>query len=359
MKDLSSFLVVPTDNVRHAMECIDRNAKGIALVVDAERHLIGTVTDGDVRRAILAGVPHDAPVTRLLSAHRAPRHFVPLTAPAATPPPALLQLMNQHQVRHIPLVDAHHRVVDLALLGDLVKEYEPALKAVVMAGGEGRRLRPLTEHMPKPMLPLGNRPLLELIIDRLREAGIRRVNLTTHYRADVITNHFGDGHDFGVEIRYLQENEPLGTAGALSLVEASDEPLLVMNGDILTGVDFRAMLDFHREQDADMTVAVRLHEVKVAFGVVELDGCAIRRIVEKPTLRQFVNAGMYLLNPDILRYLPDGQRVDMPDLITLLLREGRRVAGFPIREYWLDIGQMKDYQQAVADVAIANGGSGA
>lgn len=351
MKDLSAILVGPSDSIRGAMECIDRNAKGIALMVDAEGRLMGTVTDGDIRRAILAGTPLDAPATSLL-AKRAPRYFVPLTAPVGTPTAELLKLMNDHHVRHVPLVDGARRVVDIAFLSDIVKEYEPRLKAVVMAGGFGTRLRPLTNDTPKPMLPLGDRPLLELIIGRLRDAGIRRVNLTTHYRSDVISNHFGDGKKFGVEIRYVNEDQPLGTAGAISMLEASDEPLLVLNGDILTGVDFGAMLEFHREQDADMTVAVRPHEVRVAFGVVDMDGVTIRRIVEKPVLKQFVNAGIYLLNPEVVAYIPSGKRVDMPELIEMLIKDQRRVVGFPVREYWLDIGQMKDYEQAVAHVAM-------
>jgi dTDP-glucose pyrophosphorylase len=331
------------------MMCIDRNAEGIALVVDEERRLIGTVTDGDIRRAILAGMDLDSPVQALLELRAPTAHPSPLTAPVGTPDAELLRMMNEYTLRHIPLLDETGRVVDVALLSDLVKEYELPLTAVVMAGGYGTRLRPLTEEVPKPMLPVGGRPLLELIIEQLRQAGIRRVNLTTHYKGELIAQHFGDGRNFGLELHYVKEDQPLGTAGALGLLDSSDEPLLVINGDILTRVDFRAMLDFHREQEADMTVAVRQYEFRVPYGVIETDGIVITEISEKPVVRYFINAGIYLLNPGLCRFVPNGQPYDMPDLIKRLVAEGYRVVSFPIREYWLDIGCIEDYQKALAD----------
>lgn len=349
MLELEGLLVSPNSPIREVMACIDSNAKGIALVVDEERHLIGTVTDGDIRRAVLAGMDLDLPVQALLERRAPAPHPTPVTAPVGTVDPQLLGMMNQYGLRHIPIIDQTGRVVDLALLSDLVKEYELPLRAVVMAGGYGTRLRPLTEEIPKPMLPVGDRPLLERIIQQLREAGIRRVNLTTHYKGEIIAQHFGDGRDFGVEIRYVKEDQPLGTAGALSLIDVQQEPLLVINGDILTRVNFRAMLDFHREQQANMTVAVRQHECRLPYGVVETDGVQITSISEKPLVRYLINAGIYLLSPEACRYIPNSQSFDMPDLITKLLAEGRRVVSFPIHEYWIDVGQHDDYQQAQTD----------
>jgi len=259
--------------------------------------------------------------------------------------------MNETGIRHIPLVDDEGRVVSVVLLGDLVKEYELPLRAVVMAGGFGTRLRPLTEDLPKPMLPLGSRPLLELIVEQLRDAGIKQVNVATHYKGEIIADHFKDGQDFGVDIRYVKEDQPLGTAGALSLLEESDEPLLVINGDILTRVDFRSMHSFHREHEAELTVAVRQYEFSVPYGVVLTDGVAVTGISEKPVVRQFINAGIYLLSPSVMRLIPNGQPYDIPDLIELLIKENRPVVCFPIREYWLDIGKADQYAQAKADVA--------
>lgn len=347
MIELERFLMAPDRSLRDVIACIDQNARGIALIVDDGRRLIGTITDGDVRRAILAGTSLDAPIHALLAG----RSASPLTAQRGEPDADLIHFMNRHSIRHLPLLDGDGRVADIALLGDLVKEYDLPLTAVVMAGGKGTRLHPLTETVPKPMLPVGDRPLLELIVEQLRTAGVRRLNLTTHYKKEIITEHFGDGRDFGMDIHYVDEEQPLGTAGALSLLPPRDEPLLVMNGDILCGVDFRALYDFHREQGADMTIAVREHEFQIPYGVVESEGARVRDLVEKPVLRHFVNAGIYLLNPELCALVPSGRRYDMPDLIRRLLDEGRPVVSFPVREYWLDIGQHADYERALSDRA--------
>jgi len=262
----------------------------------------------------------------------------------------LLHLMNESGVRQIPLLDENDRVVDVMLLSDLVKEFELPIRAVVMAGGLGTRLRPLTDTLPKPMLPIGSRPLLELIVERLKQSGIRRLNVATHYKGEVISEHFKDGQDFGVEITYVKEDQPLGTVGALSLLEDSEDPLLVINGDILTRVDFREMLNFHREHKAELTIAVRQYEFNVPYGVVESDGVFVKGISEKPTVRQFINAGIYLLNPSVRRLVPNQQQYDMPDLIHRILSEGRQVVCFPVREYWLDIGIEDHYMQAQSDM---------
>jgi dTDP-glucose pyrophosphorylase len=344
-------LTVDVDaSVRAAMERIDSGRAGIALVVDADRRLLGTITDGDIRRAMLADVALDAPVSTLLDRQRAldEQRPVPLTAPAGTPTPELVALMQRYDVRQIPLVDDGGRVESVALLGELVEVEGPPLRAVVMAGGFGTRLGELTAETPKPMLPVGDRPLLERIIEQLRDAGIAHVNLTTHYRADAIAGHFGDGAEHGISIEYVSEAQPLGTAGALGLIE-SDAPILVMNGDILTRVDFRAMHRFHDEHAADMTVAVRPYETRVPYGLVELDESRIVGIEEKPLARGFVNAGIYLVKPEVCRLVTPGEPLDMPQLIERLLAEGRNVVGFPLREYWLDIGRLADYEQALAD----------
>jgi len=348
--DVERFLISPSNSIRETMACIDRNARGIALVVDGEHRLIATVTDGDVRRAVLAGTDLNLPVMELIKRRKKEPYPTPLTARAGTPAAELIRIMNEYTLSHLPLLNDEGRVVDMVLLRDMVKEYELPLRAVVMAGGYGTRLRPLTEALPKPMLPVGDRPLLEHIIEQLREVGIRRVNLTTHYKSELISEHFGDGKNFGVEIEYVKEDRPLGTVGALSLIQPSEEPLLVINGDILTRIDFHAMLDFHREQKANMTVAVREFEMRVPYGVVETEGVEVARISEKPVLRHFINAGIYLLNPEVCRFIPNDRPYDMPELINRLLEAGRRVISFPVREYWLDIGKIEDYQQALTDL---------
>ena len=342
-------MVSPSACLREVLECIDRGAQGIALVVDDQRRLISTITDGDARRAILAGVELDLPVHQFLLQRDPTGNIHPVTAPHTTPQTTLLHIMNEKTLRQVPLVDEENRVVDVAFLSELAKEYESPLCAVVMAGGYGTRLRPLTDELPKPMLPIGDRPLLEIIVGSLREAGIRRVNLATHYKADVIADYFQDGQKFGVDIRYVKEDAPLGTAGALSLLDESEEPLLVINGDILTRVDFRAMLSFHNEHKADLTVAVRQYEFNVPYGVVLTDGVNVRGIAEKPVVKQFINAGIYLLNPSVRKLIPHGA-CDIPDLIKLLIEDRRLVVCFPVREYWLYIGKADHYAQANSDM---------
>jgi len=350
MKDLEKFLVGSNVSIREVMTCIDQNAKGIALVVDENRRLIGTITDGDIRRAILDGFHIDASVRKVLDRRTSTSYPEPVTAPVGTSDADLVRLMNEHAIRQIPLLDDEGRVVDLALLGDLIKEYESPLTAVIMAGGYGTRLRPLTEDLPKPMLPIGDRPLMELIIKQLRQSGIRRVNITTHYLADKIKEHFDDGQDFGVEIKYIDEDRPLGTAGALGLMEATEQPLLVINGDILTRIDFQTMLSYHRKHNADITIGVRQYDLEVPYGVVECDGPRVRQLREKPRYSFLVNAGIYLLDPSVHRYIPSGERFDMTDLIDQLIEEERIVVSFPVVEYWLDIGEPVDYERAQEDV---------
>ena len=355
---IEELFIAEDATVREAMRAIDANATyGIALVRTTEGRLAGVLTDGDLRRAMLVGLALDAPVSEALALQPVEEFERPLTTHAGASQSDLLELMTRYRVRQIPLVDEAGQVVEVALLQSLVEETRPALRAVIMAGGFGRRLGPLTEELPKPMLPVGDRPLLERIIEQLRDAGIHRVQLTTHYRAEAISAHFGDGDGFGVEIGYVNETEPLGTAGALGLLERTDEPVLVVNGDIVTGVDFGALLRFHEEHVADMTVAVWPYELRVPYGVIETSDGIVSGISEKPVVRSFVNAGIYLIAPRVLELVPAGVHFDMPELIERALADGLRVASFPLREYWLDIGQPDDYARAVSAAADEQGRS--
>ena len=351
---IEDLFVRPEGSLRDIMWCIDRSAKGVALVVD-DRRLLDVITDGDVRRAILAGAGPDSPVEHVVAQKRriAGQEGLtrpdPFTAPAGTPRADLLRYMHQYGLRHIPLLDGAGRVVDVVFLADFVRPRELSMKAVVMAGGLGVRLRPLTDALPKPMLPVRGQPLLERIVNQLREAGIRRVSLATHYKKEAIARHFGRGDDFGVSITYLEETEPRGTAGALALLGPWTEPLLVINGDILTRVDFGAMLEFHRERTAAMTVGVSRYNLEVPYGVVDTDGDRVVRVTEKPVVGYFVSAGIYLLGPEVHRYVPREGRCEMPDLINRLAADAQSIVSFPIFEYWLDIGRIEDYEQSQRD----------
>jgi dTDP-glucose pyrophosphorylase/CBS domain-containing protein len=335
--------------LREAMQRIDKNRRGAVLVVDAEGRLLDLLTDGDLRRAVLAGVDLDGPVRSLFDRRAGSPYRAPVVARAESRPSEQRRLLRRHGIRHLPIVDGDDRVVDLVTLDELVPASENSFEAVVMAGGRGQRLRPLTDHTPKPMLPVGGRPLLEHTLTRLRDAGVQTVHITTHYAAEKITRYFGDGSGIGLDLHYLAEERPLGTAGSLRSLSRATSPILVINGDILTNMDFRSLRAFHQEQGAELTLAARHHEVDVPYGVVECRGARVTSLREKPRLSFFVNAGIYLVEPSALDLVPAEDAYQMTDLIDALIARNRRVASFPILEYWLDIGRPPDYQQAQAD----------
>lgn len=344
---IDSLCIAPDSTIQMALRCLEDNGRGIALIVDAKKRLIGTIVDGDIRRAVLAGLDMHAPVMRLLE-HKPAAYKTPITAPISASHDTIADLMRQHRVRQIPLLDDQQRVVELVTQDELMSDLP--VNAVVMAGGFGKRLYPLTENLPKPMLPVGDKPIMEHIIEGLRSAGIKRVSVTTHFMPEKIKAHFGSGSDFGVAITYIAEEQPLGTAGGIGLLDPIEEPLLVINGDILTGLNFRDMVAYHQETQAALTVALRPYHISVPYGVVETEDGYVRSLVEKPVYTFYVNAGIYLLSPPAHRLIPRGTRMDMTDLIDQLLAAKQPVASFPLREYWLDIGQPGDYARAQAEI---------
>ena len=349
-KDVAQFCVLPGISVLEAVAKMDSYKCGLVLAVDDERRLLGIITDGDIRRAVLSGMDFRLPVQNLLDSKAKSGPAQPIFALVDSDPQTYLNLIKQHNIFHLPIVDKDGYVVGLIMANEFLPEGQMPMEAVIMAGGLGSRLRPLTIDVPKPMLPVGNRPLLELIVEQLQRAGIRKVNVTTHYKPELITNHFGDGKGFGVDIRYVKEDRPLGTAGALGLLGEFNSPLLVINGDVVTRVDFRRMMEFHREHRADMTIAVRPYDFRIPYGIVEIDGVLIKRVVEKPVFRKFINAGIYLLNPDVCLMVDNGQPCEMPDLINLLVEKGSRIVGFPVHEYWIDIGEKDQYERVQKDL---------
>lgn len=350
--DIPRLCLPMTATIQEAIECIDRSGRiSLALLVDENGRLLHTLTDGDVRRGLLRNLSLHDPVTELLPIKGGLPNPTPVTAPEGTDDALLIELMKARGVRQIPLLNGDGMVGDVVTLAELLSEPLPTLQAVVMAGGLGSRLQPLTADTPKPMLHVGGRPLMEVIVGQLREIGISKINIATHYQAQKIVEYFGDGTQFGVNIEYVNEETPLGTGGALGLMVPPKDPVLVINGDILTDVDFRAMHAFHQEHGAQMTVAVRRYEVQVPYGVVECDGPNLTGLKEKPQIGFFVNAGIYLIEPEIYQYIPANQHFNMTDLIGRLMEEQKMVVSFPVREYWLDIGHHADYARAQEDAA--------
>ncbi|HEY8258074.1 MAG TPA: nucleotidyltransferase family protein [Gemmatimonadales bacterium] len=346
---LETATIGPSATIADALRRLEVAGTGALLVCDTDGRLCGLLTDGDIRRAILGNIPLTDPCGTIASPQ-------PLCGRPDLSSAQALQLMDTGRdfvVNQLPLVDDRGMAAGLLLRSDLATQERLGMSAVIMAGGFGTRLLPLTERTPKPLLPVGDRPLLDRTINQMRRSGIRHVVVSTHYLADQITNHLGTGQAHGVDITYLSEDRPLGTAGALRLLGQRAEPVLVINGDILTGMRYEEMLAYHREQAAEVTIGVRQCDLEVPYGVLECEGAAVRAIREKPHMNFLINAGVYLLEPSVHQDIPEDRRFDMTDLIQRLLDQGRKVACFPIVEYWLDIGQPADYAQAQADVKIA------
>ncbi len=345
MKNLREILIAPETAILEAIEKIDSGAVQTALVVDGEGRLLGTVTDGDVRRGILKGVPLAAPVSGIMNTE-------PIAVENTTSRSAILRLMRQWEIGQIPVVDADERVVGLETIAELIRAAQPDTWVVLMAGGLGQRLRPLTEETPKPLLPVGGKPLLETLVESFARQGFHRLFLSVNYKAEMFKAHFGDGARWGVAIEYLHEDRPMGTAGSLSLLPGRPEdPLIVMNADLLTSVDFRCLLDFHESHAADATMCVREYAFQVPYGVAEICNHRLVGVSEKPRHQFFVNAGIYVLGPVALGLIPDDEPFDMPRLFETLIARDGAAAVFPIREYWRDVGHFADLERAQGDFA--------
>jgi dTDP-glucose pyrophosphorylase len=340
MKDWQQVAVSAETPLGEAIGRIDESGSQIALVVDEGQRLIGLLTDGDIRRAILRGEALSVPVAEVMNLN-------PTVAPADIPREQILALMRRHVIHHLPLVDQNRRVVQLVTLDDLIGAVERPNWVVLMAGGLGTRLRPLTKDCPKPMLPVGGKPILESILESFVEQGFRHFFLSVNFKAEMVQDHFGDGSRWGVSIDYLLEDRRLGTAGPLSLLDRRpDAPLVVMNGDLLTRISFDKLMNFHNAQSAVATMAVREYDFQVPYGVVEHNESRVVSINEKPVHKFFVSAGIYVLAPSVLDLVPSGMFLDMPNLLSNLIKDRQTVAAYPLREYWLDIGRIEEFERA-------------
>ncbi len=339
-KSWKQIVVGPELSLGEALKVLDNVGLRLLLVADESGHLLGTLTDGDVRRALLRQVTLTCPVDKAMNA-------APRTVRLGDTREGVRELMERYGLLHIPLLDAEGRLAGLETYQDLQGKPEQDAWVFLMAGGFGTRLRPLTDDCPKPMLNVAGRPILEVILERFVAAGFRRFFISVHYLADRIKEHFGDGSRWGVALNYIEEESPLGTGGALGLLpDTGDQPVLLMNGDVLTQLDFGALLDFHCARESALTMCVREYDMQVPFGVVEGDGERVTGIVEKPVHRFFVNAGIYVVSPEAIARARPARRLDMPDLVDELIREDATVSMFPVHEYWIDVGRPDDFETA-------------
>jgi dTDP-glucose pyrophosphorylase len=332
MTDLASCTDAIGDTIRAGLSALDRGAGRIALAIHPDGRLAGVITDGDIRRALLRGAALDDPIEPIVTRE-------PIAVGAGESRAAALELMSARRISAVPVVDRRGVPVGIHFLHEFLERRERTNWAVVMAGGEGTRLRPLTDTVPKPMLRVAGRPILERIVLHLVGSGFRRIFLSINYLGDVIEAHFGDGSGYGARIEYLREEAPLGTGGALGLLPARpSEPLLLLNGDLVTSADLGGLLDFHTAGGFQATIGFRRYLHTIPFGCLERDGDRVIALDEKPTVEREVNTGMYALDPAVVALVPRGAPTSMPELISAALAAGRQVGAFEIEDDWVDVG---------------------
>ncbi len=340
MEDWRSLLLHSTNLVRDAISVIDKYDQKIAIVINENRKLLGTITDGDIRRGLLKGYGLDASVQQIMQTH-------PTTGSIYDDSIHLLEILDAKKLTFIPLLDEEGHLVDVKQKEELKKIKKLENPVVIMAGGLATRLRPLTDNTPKPMLKIAGQPLLEITLRQLSHFGFENIFISVNYLADNIENYFKDGRSFNLNIQYLRENTRMGTAGSLNLLPKNLHwPLIVINGDLLTKINYASLVDFHNSNGAQMTVCVRDYETQIPYGVINLNGLDVISIREKPLHSYFVNAGLYVIQPEIAYSIPEKTYMDMPSLIDTIIEKKKKIIAFPIREYWVDIGKHEDLVRA-------------
>lgn len=340
MSDWRKVTISPEDTIGRAVDIIDRTSLQIALVVGTGNTLLGTLTDGDIRRGLLKGFVLSDSVANIYNRQ-------PLIAYSDTPIDQVHFRMKRYYIKQMPVIDPDGKIVSLQILKDILSRDPKKSPVVLMAGGLGSRLRPLTNDCPKPLLRVGGKPILEIILERFVEEGFQNFFISVNYMADLVRDNFGDGSRWDVSIRYLQEDQRLGTAGGLSLLpEITEDPVIVMNGDLLTKISFNSLLNFHKDSRASATMCIREHEVRIPYGVVRAESARLIELQEKPVQKIMVNAGVYVLSPEAIRLIPENQYYDMTELFNRMIELNWHTAIYPIKEYWIDIGRMKDFEMA-------------
>ena len=332
--------ISPSISIQKAIQTLDKVGLQILVAVDLKGKLIGTITDGDIRRGLLKGLSLSSKIEQLVN-------HSPLVVPCHMQSALVQQLMSVNKVRQVPIVNDSGTFVGLHLWDEINEITERKNPFVIMCGGKGTRMQPFTETCPKPMLPVGGKPMLQQIIETAKSQGFANIVLSINYLGHQIENYFGNGDNFEVNISYLREDSPLGTAGALRLLDENiEESILVSNGDVISEIKFADILDFHTRHSATATMAIKTHEWQNPFGVVELDGLEIKNLKEKPISKSYINAGVYVLQPNLSQYFPDKDAFDMPEIFENLMADKQKVVAFPMHEPWLDVGRPNDLKEA-------------
>ncbi|MCF6340351.1 MAG: nucleotidyltransferase family protein [Sulfurimonas sp.] len=340
MKNIKNIIVTKQTSIIEVLKKIDKSSMQLALVVDRGNKLIGTLSDGDVRRAILKGISLDNSIEEI--------YFkTPTVANINDTREEIINICSLKKIHQIPIVDNNGNIIGLEILDELIKKDAKTNSVVLMVGGLGTRLRPLTKDTPKPMLHVGGKPILQTIVEKFASYGFINIIMCVNYKSNIIQEHFGDGNKFGVHIEYILEDKRMGTAGALSLIrDKLNEAFFVMNGDLLTNINFEHMMDYHTSNNSIATMGVREYDFQVPYGVVNVNNTNILSIEEKPLQKFFVSGGIYILDTKAVEFIPNDQFYDMPTLFERVIQDSMKCISFPIKEYWLDIGRVEEYEKA-------------
>ena len=340
MKDYKNLILKENSTIKEALKIIDSGAMKIALIVDEKKRLIGTLSDGDIRRGFLNNLHLEDSIESIIFKN-------PTVCSIDDTKEKILEVALAKKVYQMPIINDDGILLGIEEVDNLIKPKAKKNVVVLMVGGLGTRLRPLTNDTPKPLLKVGNKPILETIIESFSRYGFKDFILSINYKSEMFENYFGDGSTLGVNITYIHERKRLGTAGALSLMQGKlQEDFFVMNGDLLTNINFDYLLKFHKESDAKATMCVREYDFQVPYGVVDIADGVVKSIVEKPIHKFFVSAGVYMLSPSTLSNIPKDTFYDMPTLFEKLIKLEEKTVSFPLREYWLDIGRIEEYEKA-------------
>ncbi|MFT5871848.1 MAG: dTDP-glucose pyrophosphorylase [Clostridium sp.] len=341
---IDNYCIGENSTIKEAMVVINKNLTGGALVVNENNELVGTITDGDIRRAMLKGL---SIYEGIESTYFKKFKFVT----EGHSKKKAKEYMLSNKIRQVPVIDKNRKLIDLYFLDDIISYDKKDNIIFILAGGLGTRLRPLTETVPKPMLTIGDKPILELIIEQFKEYGFRNFIISLNYKGEIIEEYFKTGIEFGVNIEYIKETKRLGTAGSIALAKKKlKQPFIVINGDILTGIDFDKFLNHHMKNNFNVTVGVRNYEINVPYGVLVTDNMIIESLEEKPTYKFHINGGVYALNPEVIKYIQEGEVYNMTDLIEDVINNDDKPGIYEITEYWKDIGQIEDYTKANRDI---------
>ncbi|MBW4827972.1 MAG: nucleotidyltransferase family protein [Clostridiaceae bacterium] len=343
-KNINNLFVLRKCKLLDALKKLNDTAKGILLVVDEKNRLVGTITDGDIRRALLKEIPLYESIDKVV-------HFDPIYINSTATRDEIKDLFIRKAVKQIPVVDNDGVVLDLISINDILIPEGKENPVVIMAGGLGTRLKDLTKEIPKPMLKVGEEPILYHIINNFKQYGYNRMLISVNYKAEIIENYFQDGQAYNVKIDYIREKKRLGTAGGIRLAkDYLNSPFFVTNGDIFTNLNVENMMKFHLENKFDMTLGVRDYSLQIPYGVIETEDKIIKDIKEKPEVNCLINAGVYCMNPEVINYIPENKYFEITDLMNVCIKEGLKLGSYNIKEYWMDIGRVEDYNKVNRDL---------